>query len=189
MMDNNNENPGLEPPVHSTATLLKAVVFATVLAAAVLTVAILPAEYGIDPTGIGHAVGLSKLSGEQQQSPLPQTTPIPSDQTKSKQENTVDIEVPPGKGLEYKFHLVEGAKLHYAWSTKGGPLYFDFHGEPDGDTTGFFESYTITTSDDVRGVLTAPFTGSHGWYWKNKSSTPIVVTLLSEGEYEIIGLK
>jgi hypothetical protein len=175
----------LEPPVHSTATLIKAVVFSMVLAAVVLTVAILPAEYGIDPTGIGRAVGLTKLSGAQQQ-PSPQATPS---KPGSQQEDTVDITVPPGKGLEYKFHVVEGDKLHYAWTAKGGGLYFDFHGEPEGDTTGYFESYTIAASDEMRGVLTAPFTGSHGWYWKNKNSVPVVVTLMTEGKYKVIGLK
>ena len=180
--------PGVEPPVYSTAVLIKAVAFAALLATAVLLIAILPAEYGIDPTGLGKAVGFTRLSGEEPP-PSPKTTSTPSGEKGANQEHSVDIVVPPGKGLEYKFHLQEGAKLHYAWTTKGGPLYFDFHGEPDGDTTGFFASYTITTSDNVRGILTAPFAGSHGWYWKNKGSDPVTVTLLTEGQYEIIGLK
>lgn len=178
-----------EHPVQSTATLLKASLFATVLAAVVLTVAILPAEYGVDPTGIGRASGLSALSMAGQGESQNETQATSEDKAASRQDDTVDITIPAGKGLEYKFHIAQGDKLYYAWSTQGGDLYFDFHGEPEGDTTGFFESYTLSTSSEMRGTLTAPFTGSHGWYWKNKSSQPVVVTLQSEGHYKIIGLK
>ena len=40
----------------------RSVVIALVVAAIVLVVAVLPAEYGIDPTGIGRALGLLELN-------------------------------------------------------------------------------------------------------------------------------
>jgi hypothetical protein len=46
----------------------------------------------------------------------------------------------------------------------GTPLYFDLHGEPQGDTTGYFESYAIATLRAMKGSFTSPFSGSHGWY-------------------------
>ncbi|MCH8313601.1 MAG: hypothetical protein IID17_11515 [Nitrospinae bacterium] len=68
-------------------------------------------------------------------------------------------------------------------------LFFDFHGEPQGDTTGYFESYTVSTANNARGSFTASFEGSHGWYWGNKGQINIVVTLKTEGNYKIIGIK
>jgi hypothetical protein len=79
--------------------------------------------------------------------------------------------------------------MTFEWMTDGEPLYYDLHGEPEGDTTGYFESYTIATNSEVKGSFTAPFAGSHGWYWKNKSDKPIAVQLMVKGEYEVIGLK
>ncbi len=44
--------------------LAVATVFAVVVAAVILVVAVLPAEYGIDPLGIGGALGLTQLAEE-----------------------------------------------------------------------------------------------------------------------------
>jgi hypothetical protein len=51
------------PP--STARLLKATAAAITLAAVVLVAFVLPAEYGIDPTGIGKRLGLDVLASAQ----------------------------------------------------------------------------------------------------------------------------
>ncbi|PCJ37532.1 MAG: hypothetical protein COA75_03595 [Cellvibrionales bacterium] len=174
----------MDHTVQSTTTLLKASAFAGLLAAVVLISAILPAEYGIDPTGIGEAMGLIPLASKVDQVKGAQAT-----EDLTYQENSVTITVPAGKGLEYKFHLVKGDSMRYAWSTTDNALFYDFHGEPDGDTSGYFESYTVSTSNNVRGTFTASFDGSHGWYWKNKSLVPIVVALKTEGQYTIIGIK
>lgn len=47
----------------STRRLLKATAVALVLACIVLVTTVLPAEYGIDPTGIGSRLGLDVLAG------------------------------------------------------------------------------------------------------------------------------
>ena len=80
-------------------------------------------------------------------------------------------------------------KLEYEWTSNNTPLYFDLHGEPKGDTTGYFESYTIATSDEMKGSFTTPFAGSHGWYWKNTTESPITVKLIVKGEYISHSLK
>jgi len=173
--------------VQSLATLLKVGVLSAVFAAFILVSIVLPAEYGIDPMGIGAALGLSPLASSETvpESDEPSTTLLET----GYQEDSVDIHVPAGKGLEYKFHLVKGNAMRYDWSSSEGDIYFDFHGEPDGDTTGYFESYTVSTAGTVRGTFTASFDGSHGWYWENKGPSPIVVSLKTQGSYEIIGRK
>ena len=49
-------------PIHSTKTLIKASLLASVIASVLLITCILPSEYNIDPTGVGEALGLTKLS-------------------------------------------------------------------------------------------------------------------------------
>ncbi|MBE7214787.1 hypothetical protein MK852_14045 [Shewanella benthica] len=201
-------------PVHSIATLVKASVAASAIAAVVLVTAILPAEYNIDPTGIGKALGLTQIaeaasvtpdiavSGSETVFAFGQATPVTSKemanapsvaliaqarQTPGVRSDTVKINIPAGKGLEYKLLMDEFVHLEYEWSTGGEELYFDFHGEPKGDTTGYFESFSITTSDKMKGSLTTPFAGAHGWYWKNKTDAAIIVTLSTTGDYSIKG--
>ena len=79
--------------------------------------------------------------------------------------------------------------MNYEWSSNGGDIYVDLHGEPAGDTTGYFESYTIATVATMKGSFTAPFAGSHGWYWKNKTAQAIDIQLSVSGSYVIEGIK
>ena len=211
---NHNETLFNSIPVHSIATLVKASVAASAIAAVILVTAILPAEYNIDPPGIGKALGLTQIaeaasvtpdiavSGSETVFTFGQATPVTSKemanapsvaliaqarQTPGVRSDTVKINIPAGKGLEYKLLMDEFVHLEYEWSTGGEELYFDFHGEPKGDTTGYFESFSITTSDKMKGSLTTPFAGAHGWYWKNKTDSAIIVTLSTTGDYSIKG--
>tara|TARA_B110000211_G_scaffold234173_1_gene302731 strand:+ start:8042 stop:8572 length:531 start_codon:yes stop_codon:yes gene_type:complete len=170
----------------SSKTLIKASVSAVVFAAIAIVTLILPAEYNIDPTGVGEKLGLTILAtaGDEQQSIADPIANKGSDEFQ-----TIEVTVPAGRGIEYKFFMKQHEKMTYEWLTDGEPLYFDLHGEPEGDTTGYFESYTIATSNEMKGSYTTPFTGSHGWYWKNKSDNPVSVQLLVKGQYDVIGLK
>jgi len=172
--------------VHSKATLIKSGIFATVLAVGVYVAIILPAEFNKDPTGIGVLLGLNVLS-----EPAPVVNDIKIEQQTSAEfkSNEVEVVVPAGRGVEYKFQLSKYENLTYEWITNGEALFFDFHGEPAGDTTGYFESYAITTANEMKGSMTVPFDGSHGWYWKNSSDKPVKILLKTQGNYQILGLK
>ncbi len=165
----------------STTALIKSTVIALIIAALAVVSIILPAEYNIDPTGIGEKLGLTALAISE----VENTSKIDFTQMS----DSVDVIVPAGRGVEFKFSMQKFKKMTYEWQTDGEPLYFDLHGEPEGDTTGYFESYAIATLTEMKGSFTAPFAGSHGWYWKNESNTPVVVKLNVNGEYEVIGLK
>lgn len=169
----------------SSKTLVKASLAAIVVGVIVLVTLILPAEYNIDPTGIGQKLGLTKIA----QASQTEAAAAPVASAGSNEFQTIEISIPAGRGVEYKFAMAQYAKMTFEWMTDGEPLYYDLHGEPEGDTTGYFESYTIATNSEVKGSFTAPFTGSHGWYWKNKSDKPIAVQLMVKGEYEVTGLK
>lgn len=169
----------------STKTLIKSTIAATIIAAVVFVCFILPAEYNIDPTHIGHKLGLTALTDHDDES-----IPVAKDSVVTEQgQQVIEVMVPAGTGIEYKFQMNQYDKMTYEWLTDGGPLYFDLHGEPEGDTTGYFESYAIATLSEMKGSFTSPFTGSHGWYWKNTSDQPVAIQLIVKGQYTVIGLK
>jgi hypothetical protein len=97
--------------------------------------------------------------------------------------DSMTITIPARGDKEYKLYINKGAAIDYSWKTDGEALFYDFHGEPSGDTTGYFESFKKSTDSHDEGSLVAPFNGTHGWYWRNKASSPVVITLKVRGEY------
>jgi hypothetical protein len=101
--------------------------------------------------------------------------------------DSISVTVPPGSDLEYSVRMLTGAHLDYTWeATKGEKLYFDLHGEPAGATAGYFESFEKGMGFQRGGSLKATFDGTHGWYWVNYYSAPVVVMLKIKGEYELL---
>lgn len=209
--------------------LLRGTVIAAAVAAVLLVLAVLPAEYGVDPTGLGKVMGLTKL---QAASPTPaiasnsatvqapaapaapasaaaataavpagdaprSTVSAPGEQraltissrpSLPYRADEMEILLAPGKGVEVKTLLAKGATLIYTWKTKDAALVnHDFHGEPVNAKENEFESFILEKGvSESRGTLIAPFTGVHGWYWKNKSSAPVTVVLRASGFYSDI---
>lgn len=170
-------------PIQPIRTLVIASILAILIAVVLFVVAVLPAEYNLDPTGLGKRLGLTELSDPVQKQPLV------SDAKTGYQRDETEILVPAKDELEYKFYLPESSKLAYEWRSDGAKIYSDFHGEPEGDTTGYYESYAIATTNQMNGTITVPYAGSHGWYWKNTSDQPVTITLITSGGYQLIGLK
>jgi hypothetical protein len=113
----------------SMASLVKALAIAGAIAVALLVLVVLPAERNIDITGFGNAIGLTALSAPPPTSST-QTPTIEPDAGGTATEDRTVVDVPPGKGLEYKFYIRAGAKLEYGWEIDAGELFYDFHGEP-----------------------------------------------------------
>jgi len=178
-------------PLPSIQNLAKATGIALVTALVLLVLVVLPAEYNVDPTGFGEAIGLTDLATFATDAAADDVIPeaLELEDLPDWREDLVVIEVAPGEGVEYKFSLRAGQKLKYEWEVDQSALYFDFHGEPAGGEKGFFESYSVSTARETRGTLTAPFDGVHGWYWKNKGTTLAQVTLVTSGSYEVLGLR
>jgi hypothetical protein len=102
----------------------------------------------------------------------------------SEWKDTINLTIPARGDKEYKVFVKQGAAFDYSWRTDGEELFFDFHGEPSGDTTGAFESFEKNTTTQSSGTLVTSFSGTHGWYWKNYTSNPVVITLRLNGEYQ-----
>ena len=56
----NSTKPTLEE-LPTTSQLVKSTIIAFVAAVAVLVIIVMPAEYGLDPTGIGRSIGLTEM--------------------------------------------------------------------------------------------------------------------------------
>jgi len=175
-------------PVQSLKTIIISSIIASLSAFVVLIAFIAPAEYGIDPTGLGKRLGLMALAQKPEQTTNKSIMQCPTGSQAAEWQDIVVITVPAHSELEYKFMIAADELLNYEWSTDGAVLYFDFHGEPKGDTTGYFKSYQISTLSKASGIEKMPFTGSHGWYWKNKTTENVQITLKTKGQYKIKGL-
>ena len=169
---------------------------AATIAGVILTVAVLPAEYGIDPTGVGKALGLTALhnmpgtdtkNSAKDMVAAPVATPatIISKQVTPYRADTQKITLQPGEGLEYKTRLLKGAALIYSWKTQQGEkIHHEFHGEPQNAKPDVYESYINEQQvSESSGSLIAPFAGTHGWYWENKNTVPVTLTLNASGFY------
>ena len=177
-------------PAHSPRQLLISTAIALVVAALILFVVVLPAEYGLDPTGAGRAIGLLRL-GEAKRVAANQTSgEVMHAHPRKPFNGNVTIQMGGREELEYKATLAQGEPMFYSWRVQGGPVYFEFHGEPtEGEwPKDYFRSYEIKESSLAeQGSFVAPFTGRHGWFWRNLSDEPAVITLEAVGYYSKLG--
>jgi HupE / UreJ protein len=107
----------------------------------------------------------------------------------SNMQDIITVTIPARGEKEYKMQLAKGATLEYEWQTDKGELFFDFHGEPTGDKTGYFKSFKKETNRKSSGSLTTTFKGTHGWYWKNNHPFPVTITLNVKGNYQRLDIE
>jgi len=173
-------------PLASTRRILLAAMLALGVALVVLVVAVLPAEYGIDPLGTGRMLGLTALSEADAEvgsvSVDASSLAITTAQAGRLSQDEFTVELRPFEGVEYKYRLEQGDSLVYAWTTSA-EVEYDLHGEPDGAPARYSESYGKGHSAAASGVFLAPTPGIHGWYWKNPGAGRITVTLTTSGFY------
>jgi hypothetical protein len=164
------------------------------VAGLILVAAVLPAEYGIDPLGIGRRLGLTAMSdvarrvdalaaerGAAGDGGVQSITP----RDRGFYQESVDFAIAPGEFVEYKYRLEKGEALLYSWKATGR-VNLDIHAEPDGAPQGYAESYEKRDGvTEGAGTLTAPFSGIHGWYWQNQGNAEVTVTLASAGFYKL----
>ncbi len=170
----------------SPRKLLLSTALAFVVATVILVAVILPAEYGVDPSGAGRLLGLTRIGQLKALSGSGGGAPVMHSHPRKARSARIEINVKGGEELEYKATLVKGEPLLYAWSVQGSTVHFEFHGEP---TEGrwpkdFYQSYQMADgSAGEQGSFVAPFTGLHGWYWRNESSEPATIVLETSGYY------
>ena len=204
-----NSNIPKDTDVPSTAKLIKSTVLAAITAGVLLVTVVMPAEYGIDPTGAGKILGLTRMgeiktslaqeaaedaAKDQQIAEVIEEAPAvdAAKNIASAEEATVEVQshemsvtLAPDEGTEIKVAMQKGAKVNYVWETDGGKANFDVHGDSKELKINYHNYYK--GSDTKReGTLEAAFDGSHGWFWRNRTKEPLTVTIKTNGEYSSI---
>ena len=176
--------------------LVRATLVAAAVAGAALVTVILPAEYGIDPTGLGRALGVYRAP-EAAAEPLPTSaagapaasgagassgslfksaTPYRSDE--------MSITLAPGEGAEIKAAMAQGERFVFSWTSSGGGVDVDMHGESLDQTGGDRSYWTGEFEQSGHGAFEAPMAGNHGWFWQNLNDTPVTITVKTSGFYQ-----
>ena len=179
--------------VPSLSTLVRTTVLALLVAAAILVAFVLPAEYGVDPLGVGRRLGLTEIASPTvtvaepptgSGGPLAPTAKGPIGFYPGEFKMDVyEVVLAPYEYVEYKYRLEKDAAMLYSWSATA-PLKHDMHGEREAGGQGPPEE-TFDKEDrrQASGTLNAPFTGIHGWYWENPGGEPITIRLTTAGYY------
>lgn len=188
----NKEMPDVSD-LPSSRQLARSTVIAAVVAVVLLLAVVLPAEHGVDPTGIGNALGLKRMGEVKQQLAAesqadapgpgvqPQAPPVasPAAAPVAKTDEIV-IVLKPDQAAEVKLRMDEGAKVVYEWSVQGGPVNHDTHGDGAGVSHSYSRGRQVQGD---QGELVAKFEGKHGWFWRNRNSQDVTITLRSSGAY------
>ncbi len=175
-----------KPAPLSKKTLLIGGAAALVAAAAIGICFVLPAQFGIDPTGVGAATGLIEIdnaanSPELQRGAkrkgvltLGESAPEPG------KTDHWEIELGPYEATEFKYTLAAGKAMTFKWSAST-PVHYDMHAHPFEGGTALTESYGVGDATEMQGRYVAAFTGIHGWYWQNRTLSPIKLILDASG--------
>jgi hypothetical protein len=158
----------------STPKILAAAGAALAAAVLILFVAVLPAEYGIDPLGTGRLLGLTDLAAA--------STGAIERQPAAYKTSKATFELGPYQFVEFKYRLELGGSMVYSWKATG-PVIYDFHSEPDGAPAGYAESFDKAQTEEGHGTYTAPFSGIHGWFWENPGNKLVTISLTTAGFY------
>ena len=193
----------------STRKLVRSTVIALLTAVGLLVTVVMPSEYAVDPTGVGRALGLTQMGemkiilaqealadtappqavapapqiAQIQPAALPATQPAatPAPAMKS---NQMTVTLKPGEGTEIKLEVLKNKTVSYEWAAAGGLVNYDTHGEPYNGEKGYFHSYNKGKQvKGDKGEFTAIFDGTHGWFWRNRSSNDVTISLKTSGDY------
>jgi hypothetical protein len=97
--------------------------------------------------------------------------------------DTLSVTLDPGKGAEVKAQMQEGQGIVFHW-TASADVSVDMHGERP-DVKDEYTSYWIEGAQrEGAGRFVAPFTGVHGWYWRNRGKGPVTVQVTVTGFHE-----
>lgn len=213
MFNSQAPNPADLP---TSAQLVKSTVISAIAAGVILVTVVLPSEYAIDPTGVGSALGLTEMGeiktqlaeeAEMDRLSSEGATPVQPAPSAPQQgssllnkiirefgisaahaqsamrQDELSVVLQPGQGTEVKLIMTKGAKANFSWTANGASVNFDTHGDGGGESISYEKGRNVAEDS---GVLEAAFTGNHGWFWRNRTSAPVTVTLKTDGAYSAI---
>ena len=207
-----NSDTPLRAELPSSKQLLRSTVLAAFSALVLLVAVVLPAEYGIDPTGVGRVLRITEMgeikkqlaaeaaadaaatpsatlptntsAGAASMTPAAPSSPIPTAAPTVQRQAAWRDEV--------RFTLTPGEgkeiKLRMKEGEKAGFEWVVEGGSVNFDTHGDGGGRSISyekgrSVPTDEGDLVAAFTGNHGWYWRNRGQADVKVVLRTRGQY------
>lgn len=184
--------------------LVRSTCVALIAAIAILVAIVLPAEYAIDPIGIGRALGLTEMGEIKTQLAQEAAADAKADNaastasaatssattatTANTQSTTADawrdemkVVLQPGQGAEVKLSMRAGEQAHYHWLSEGGVVNFDTHGDSGSGQSISYEKGRGAPAGE--GAIEAAFDGNHGWFWRNRGNVEVTVVVRARGQY------
>jgi hypothetical protein len=202
----NSDSPS-RAELPSSKQLFRSTILAAVSAVVLLVAVVLPAEYGIDPTGIGRVLRMTEMGEIKQQlaaeaaadaaapavatapvtpapTVVPQAPAAASEATRTTPwRDEMRVTLAPGEGAEIKLRMREGDKAEFSWTVDGGAVNFDTHGDGGGRSISYEKGRGVPADE---GELVAAFAGNHGWYWRNRGQADVTLVLRTRGTYSDI---
>ena len=198
----NAEKPSLDE-LPSSAQLIRSTAIAAASAVVILVTVVLPAEYNIDPTGIGGVIGLAEmgeiktqlaeeaeadrlmeLEGQEESSLMNDIFGLFVGTAHAQEaevwRDEITFTLAPGDSAEWKLVMEAGQTAEYRMLVEGGRVNFDLHGHGGGNSV-TYEKGRGSTGDE--GQIVAAFDGEHGWFWRNRDGEDVTVTIQVRGEY------
>ena len=198
----NADKPSLDQ-LPTTTQLIRSTIIAGLSALTILLTVILPAEYGIDPTGIGRGLGLTEMGEIKKQLAEEAEADRQLETSQGQQSNlwpnflglfistahaadaeswrdTATFTLKPGDTAEWKLTMERGQNAEYQMLVEGGRVNFDLHGHGSGKSITYEKGRGSTGS---KGAFSAEFDGEHGWFWRNRDKVDVIVTIKVRGEH------
>jgi hypothetical protein len=196
--------------------LLKSTIIAIAAAIAILVTIVLPAEYAIDPTGIGRALRLTEMGEikvqlaeeaardramDQGQQPAPAPDRGSSlagrifaglvighaaAQTAPAPARSEEVRIPLTPGQGLEVKLVMARGNRVTYRWTVEGGVVNFDFHGDGPGQPSTSYRQDRGVPGAEGTFEAGFTGNHGWFWRNRGRQPVTVVLRVSGEFSAI---
>lgn len=208
-----NSDTPLRAELPSSKQLVRSTILAAISAVVLLVAVVLPAEYGIDPTGMGRMLGMTQMGEVKQQlaaeaaadaastgippaapakavEAAPAAPPEPATQPAARAAAAGQSQVAWRDEMPFTLSPGEGTEIKLKMVKDGQAQYaWSVEGgavnyDTHGDAPGQSISYEKGRGVAAdEGVLVAAFTGNHGWYWRNRGEANVKVVLRTRGDY------
>jgi hypothetical protein len=208
----NTPKPSVED-LPTSSQLIRSTGIAIAAAAVILVTVVMPAEYNIDPTGVGGVLGLTEM-GEikaqlaeeaeadrlmlEREAAEPQSSLSPGvlDAIFGLFVGTAHAQDAPAAApvwtdeITFTLEPGQGTEIKLVMQ-EGAVAQYDWavtggavNFDTHGDGGGNEISYEKGRAVEAdAGDLTAAFTGNHGWFWRNRGDAPVSMILRVAGAY------
>lgn len=210
-MHNVDTPPKSELP--SSRALLRSTAIAAAVALVLLVAVVLPAEYAVDPTGIGRVLGLTEMgeikmslaaeaeadAAAAKGSPAASPGRAAAPATAPAAPNPSPSSPPAPAAAAVSSHVTpvvlqpgQGREIKLVMR-EGARVDYEWtveggvvNSDTHADRPGTrYHGYAKGKGQaSDKGVLVAAFDGKHGWFWRNRGRQPVTVTLRTSGDYQ-----